>query len=178
MARSRYKFAEDNQPHFLTCTVVGWFPLFKDEFLRQILIDSLTHLQKEKRLTIYAYVIMPDHVHLIASSNNLSKEIGDFKSFTARAIIDLLTKRQSKDILAQLRHYKLRHKKKSTYQVWQEGSHPQVIQGQKMMRQKIDYIHYNPVEAGYVDDPLDWKYSSARNYEGLAGVLEVNTNWY
>ena len=177
MSRSRYKFAEDDHIHFLTCSVVDWLPLFEDETSIQILINSLRYLQKENRINIYAYVIMPDHVHLIASSVNLSKHIGDFKSFTARTIIDLLTKRQTKNVLARLKHCKLKHKRKSAYQLWQEGSHPEVILGSKMMRQKINYIHFNPVVAGFVDDPLVWKYSSARNYEGLVGLLEVITEW-
>jgi len=45
------------------------------------------------------------------------------------------------------------------------------------MRQKIEYIHQNPVKRGYVDDALHWRYSSARNYAGLDGVLEVCTSW-
>jgi hypothetical protein len=47
-----------------------------------------------------------------------------------------------------------------------------------MMRQKIDYIHYNPVKRGFVDEPEHWRYSSARNYAGLPGLIDVATDWH
>jgi hypothetical protein len=72
-----------------------------------------------------------------------------------------------------LNFYKLDHKKDRQYQFWQEGSHPQQIADERMMQQKIDYIHYNPVRRGYVDKPEDWRYSSARDFVGLPGLLPV-----
>ena len=59
----------------------------------------------------------------------------------------------------------------------QEGSHPKLIQNEEMMRQKLDYMHFNPVERGYIDDPIYWRYSSARNYAGLKGLLDITTEW-
>ncbi len=124
-----------------------------------------------------AYVLMEKHLHLIASSADLKEEIGDLKSYTARAIIDELKKKRETRLLWQLREAKLPHKKDRLHQLWQEGSHPQVIQGEEMMRQKIEYIHNNPVRRGYVDDPVHWRYSSARNYAGLKGLIDVTTDW-
>jgi hypothetical protein len=57
------------------------------------------------------------------------------------------------------------------------GSHPQLIQNEEMMRQKLEYIHYNPVKRGFVDEPTHWRYSSARNYAGQQGLLDVKTDW-
>jgi putative transposase len=65
----------------------------------------------------------------------------------------------------------------STYQVWEEGSHPQRIEDEVVMRQKLDYIHYNPVKRGYVDLPEHWRWSSARNYLGQSGLVPVDTGW-
>jgi len=76
-------------------------------------------------------------------------------------------------LLKHLRFYKLKHKMDRTYQLWQEGSHPEVIQGEKMMMQKLKYMHYNPVKRGYVDEPIHWRNSSARNYAEHEGLLEV-----
>jgi len=177
MPRSRYKIHEGQQPHFLTCTIVEWIPLFSSPPLVEIVYDSWRFLQQHERLEIFAYVIMENHLHLVASSPDLSKEIGDFKSFTARQIIDYLKEKNAHRVLRQLARAKARHKKDRTYQVWQEGSHPQQIQGEAMMRQKIEYIHNNPVKRGYVDNPVHWRYSSARNYAGLPGLLEVTTVW-
>ena len=90
MGRSRYKIYENQLPYFLTCTVVNWLPAFINPSIAQIILESLCFLQKEQRLTLYAYVIMENHLHLIAAADDLEKEIAHFKSYTAREIIDLL----------------------------------------------------------------------------------------
>jgi REP element-mobilizing transposase RayT len=177
MARSRYQVFETFSPHFLTCTVVNWFPLFNDPNLIDILYTSLHFMRKHNRLTIYAYVIMDTHMHLVAASENLSKEIANFKSFTARRIIDTVKENNDKKLLEQLSQAKAVHKKDRQFQVWQDGSHPQALQNEAMMRQKIEYIHYNPVTRGLVDEPVEWAYSSAANYAGVPGLLDVEHNW-
>lgn len=177
MPRTRYKIYEEQRPHFLTCTVVNWLPIFTAPPITQILLDSWTFLQNEGRLTLYAYVIMANHVHLVAAAERLSREIAAFKSFTARTIIDYLTDKNARHVLEQLEQHKLKHKKDRTYQLWQEGSHPQLIQNEEMMRQKVEYIHDNPVKRGFVDEPAHWRCSSARNYEGRPGLIEVTTAW-
>jgi len=134
-------------------------------------------MQNMNRMVVYAYVIMENHFHLIASSDHLSKEIGDFKSFTARKIIDRLKADRNHRILKWLSEGKRSHKTDRAYQLWQEGSHSQQIQTREMMIQKVEYIHYNPVRRGYVDDPIHWRYSSARNYFTGSGVIPVCTEW-
>lgn len=177
MARTRYKIIDNNAPYFLTITVVNWIPLLSSPMVQQILLDSLRFLQTQERLVLYAYVILENHLHLVASSTDLSKEIGDFKSYTARQIIDYYEGVQAHNILKQLAFHKKRYKHDRDYQLWQEGSHPQRIQDMTMLRQKVEYIHYNPVQRGWVDTPTDWRLSSARNYAGQGGLLDVQTQW-
>jgi len=76
-----------------------------------------------------------------------------------------------------LRLFKAEGKMDSTYQVWEEGSHPQRIEHEAVMRQKLDYLHYNPVKRGYVDLPEHWRWSSARDYLGQPGLIEVDKDW-
>jgi REP element-mobilizing transposase RayT len=177
MSRSRYKYSGDNRPHFLTCTIVGWLPIFSNSKMIDIIINSLKFLQKTDRIQVFGFVIMIDHLHLIASSENLSKEISHFKSFTARQIIQLLKDENDFNKLNIIRTFRKKFRKDRQFQVWQEGSYPKVIMNRKMMSQKLNYIHYNPVKKGYVSDPLDWNYSSARNYRDLKSLLDVNVNW-
>ena len=177
MSRTCYKVYDNAYPHFLTCIVVEWLPVFTRPDAVQIVLDSWTFLQRAGRLKLFAYVILENHLHFIASSDELSKEVGDFKSFTARKLIDLLQSAGAKTILDQLAFRKAKHKSDRDFQFWQEGSHPQQISSDEMMCQKIDYIHYNPVQRGFVDDPVHWRYSSARNYAGLPGLIEVATDW-
>jgi hypothetical protein len=76
-----------------------------------------------------------------------------------------------------LRFFKLRHKIDQEYQLWQEGSHPEQITSDEMMLQKLEYSHNNPIRRGYVDEATHWRYSSARNYEGRKGLIDVVTDW-
>ena len=177
MTRSRYRTYEDYYPYFLTCTVVGWLPVFTRRETVQIIYDSWRFLQEANRVVLYGYVILENHLHLIASAPDLSKEIGDFKSFTARRIIDHLEAKGARTLLKLLHHLKARHKTDRTYQLWQEGSHPEQIGNDAIMRQKLEYMRNNPVERGYVDEPTHWRYSSARNYAGLPALFPVQTEW-
>lgn len=72
---------------------------------------------------------------------------------------------------------KKQFKKDRDYQFWQEGFHPEQIYSEEMMRQKIEYIHYNPVRRGYIDGPEHWRYSSVRSYTGKTGLIDVCTDW-
>jgi REP-associated tyrosine transposase len=177
MTGSRYSIFEDEPPYFLTCTVVAWLPVFARPNFVEIIFDSWRFLQKERRVRIFGDVLLENHLHWIASGHDLSDQVSRFKSYTARRIIDGLEQCGFTTLLEELRFFKLRHKTDQTHQLWQEGSHPQQIQNDEMMTQKVEYMHLNPVRRGYVDDPLHWRYSSARNYAEREGSIEVVTDW-
>jgi putative transposase len=177
MTRTRYKIYETIYPYFLTCSVVGWTPIFTRSETVQIILDSWKYLQENRGFSIYGYIILENHLHMIASSDNLSNDLASFKSFSARKIIELLEQRRIEVLLRQLRYQKARHKQDRTYQLWQEGSHPQMIENDDIMWQKLEYIHNNPVLRGFVDDPLHWRYSSARNYAGQQGLITIKMDW-
>jgi REP element-mobilizing transposase RayT len=177
MARSRYRFLESTHPHFMTCTVVGWLPVFTRPECVRIVLDSWKFLHDNDRMSILGYVILENHLHFIGVSADLSKEVGDFKSFTARRIIDLLKKNGETGVLKQLQFEKNAHKVDRDFQLWQEGSHPKKMENHEMLRQKLQYIHYNPVKRGYVDKPEHWRYSSVRNYLKLEALVSVVTDW-
>ncbi|MBF0219374.1 MAG: transposase [Gammaproteobacteria bacterium] len=167
MGKSRYKIVTDEKtPYFLTCAVVNWLPLFANPVIAQVVIDSLRYLQEQQRIELHAYVMMENHLHLIVSAVELSREIGAFKSFTARSAIDWYQANDSQWVLKQLHFYKEQHKCDQEFQFWQEGNHPQWIKDEAMLLNKLEYIHHNPVKRGYVDDPIHWRYSSYRNYMG------------
>ena len=163
----------------LTCTIVGWLPVFTRQESVQIVLDSWQFLHDHDRMSIMGYVILENHLHVVAIADDLSKEIGDFKSFTARKIIDLLKALATcrEPILKQLKTEKAKHKTDREYQLWQEGSHPEEIQNEEMLRQKLEYTHNNPLKRGYVDKPEHWRFSSARNYVGMPGLVTVLTDW-
>ncbi len=95
----------------------------------------------------------------------------------ANRLISFLEKSRSNILLDQLPFYKKAHKTDRKYQFRQEVIHPVLIQNDEIMGQRVDYIHYNPVKRGYVDKPEHWRYSSARNYAGQKGMLEIERLW-
>ena len=105
------------------------------------------------------------------------KCLSSFKSYTAGRPIELLQACRADRLLDRLRLTKQAHKRDREYQFWQEGSHAELICSEPVIRQKLDYMHQNPVQRGYVDLPEHWRYSSARNYLGLPGLIEIDP-WF
>ena len=173
--RSRYTIKEPGGTYFVTCTVVKWISIFTRKPYFDILIDSLQFCRQHKGLKIYAYVILDNHLHLVVAGDKLTDIIRDFKSYTAKSLIARLEQEQKTWVLNQFQYHKQPTKAKSDYQVWQEGFHPQQIVSEEMLHQKIDYLHQNPVRIGVVERPEEWVYSSARDYAGGKGLIELDT---
>jgi putative transposase len=162
--KSRYKFVNADGIYFLTCAINGWLLLFRSRKYCDIIINSLLFCRKKFTMKLHAYVIMPDHIHLVISGPKISNIIKSFKMFTAKEIISKLKADSNHNYLNKLNENKLNFKRKSTYQVWQEDSHPVLADAEIVCLNKIEYIHNNPVKKGLVQEPEMWKYSSARNY--------------
>lgn len=135
-------------------------PIFTSQKYCDVIIQSLKFCKETKGLKVYAFVIMGNHFHLIASAPELSNTLASLKKFTAKEIFILLKQDNKEWLLSQIAFYKKKHKNESDYQVWQEGIHPQWILNNDILIQKIEYIHCNPVRRGLVDDPGHWRYSS------------------
>ncbi|MEA2103830.1 MAG: transposase [Candidatus Cloacimonadota bacterium] len=174
--RSRYKFEKiPGNIYFVTFTVIGHIPIFTNSLYNNILINNFKFYQEHENLKIFYYVIMDNHLHLIVRhDHDVSKVIKNYKSFTAKEMIKSLHKDKREWILYLLKYYKKQHKQNSTYQFWEEGSHPKLISDTKMLYQKIGYIHRNPVKRGLVAKPEDWYYSSAKNNAGLDNCFEID----
>lgn len=173
MGRSRYKIYEDWYPYFITSSIVQGYPLFSIPQAAEIVLDSLNFLQENREVNLYGYVIMENHIHFVALGSQLAEKIRLFKSYSARAILNYLETNGRSRLLGFFRQNKLKNHTRCSYQIWQEGFHPKQIRDENMMIQKLEYIHFNPVKRGYVDQPEDWRYSSARNYSGGEILLEV-----
>ncbi|MGR3319367.1 MAG: transposase [Candidatus Anammoxibacter sp.] len=104
--RSRYRCFHDIIPYFVTCTIVNWIPVFNSPPMFDIVTESLVFLRKDGSLKIFAYVILQNHLHMIVESNDLSKNIGRFKSYTARKIIDYAKSVNNMWLLEQLKEEK------------------------------------------------------------------------
>ena len=173
-----YKIIEQDKLHFVTFQVVRWIDIFTRRIYRDIVIDSLRFCQQNKGLEIYAFVVMSNHIHLLmrSESGKLSDTIREFKSFTAKKILETInTETESRrDWMLNLFEFSAKqHKRNEKYQFWTHDNHAEIVYGNKFMDSKINYIHENPVRAGIVANAEDYLYSSARSYAELDGVLDV-----
>ena len=177
MSRSRYIITEVDKPHFLTCTVVEWLPLFSRPACVDIVLNSWRHLQQYEAFRLYGYVIMENHLHFVAQAPVLDRCVSSFKSYTAKQLLHYLEEQNDRRLLDRLRFARKAHKHDREYQLWQEGSHAELVFSEDIMREKLDYIHNNPVKRGYVEKPEHWRYSSAGNYMGEAGLIGIDS-WF
>ncbi len=178
MSRSRYRIYNDEMPYFHTCTILEWLPVFTRPAAVRIVLDALQFMQEQRGQTLYAYVVMENHLHFIMAGKGQKTAIDHFKSFTARQILDYLQARGEQRLLHWLHEYREDKRSDRAYQLWQAGTHPKELQNEAMMQQKLEYIHQNPVRRGYVERPEDWRYSSARNYTGVEALLPVSLIWF
>lgn len=178
--REGYVIKDQNAAHFLTFTVCGWIDLFTRQAYKDILIESFKFCQDKKGLILNAFVIMPNHVHLIARAKEgffLSDIIRDFKKFTHHQMIKIIQSNvESRRLwmLHQFAYYATKHGRNENYQIWIHDSHPEALYLSPMTMTKLWYIHNNPVRAGWVLEPQHYLYSSASNYAGLGGLLEID----
>jgi REP element-mobilizing transposase RayT len=172
----QYKIRDQHGLNYLTCATVGWVDLFTRQVYRDFVLESWRYCQKHKGFQVHAYTIMSNHWHLIASCRPpflLVDVMRDWKAYTARQVIDYLLDTSNiesrRDWLLHLFGYHAYNKKhKQTYQVWQHDNHPIELYTEPVIAQKMNYIHDNAVEAGYVILPEQWLYSSAAYYAAIA----------
>jgi REP element-mobilizing transposase RayT len=159
--------------------VVEWLDVFTRNEYKDILVDSLIYCQKEKGMEIIAWCIMTNHIHLIFRSVRGQKPellLGDFKKFTSKKIVKAIQEnpRESrKEIL--LEQFEKAGSKSSNvkkYQFWRHDNKPIELWSHKVILEKINYIHQNPVEAGIVYKPWNYLYSSAIDYAGEKGMID------
>ena len=88
-----YQIYDQHSLYYLTFQIVNWVDVFTRLAYKEIIIDSLNYCRKNKGLELYGYVIMTNHIHLIArskESNQLSDTIRDFKKFTSKKLIEAI----------------------------------------------------------------------------------------
>ena len=178
--------------YFITTTVIDWMDVFTRPIYKRIVIDSLRYCQEHKGLQIYAWVLMTNHIHIIAGAGMQSQPnesqsqpnrilIGDimrdFKKFTSKSIVkaiqDYPQESRREWLLDRCWFRGNNDRKISQFKLWQDGYYSEEITSYDFYKQKLDYIHNNPVRQEIVQRPEEYLYSSARDYCGNKGLLEV-----
>ena len=176
---TKYKATTTDQAYFITITTVGWIDVFTRLNQKYVITNALRHCQEKKGLEIDAYCLMSSHLHLLCKGTEgfiLSDIMRDFKKFTSKQIVKTIQDEPESRREWMLEYFQksCEHlKKEQKYKVWQGGYHAEIVESNWFIKQKINYIHNNPVKDKIVTLPEDYYFSSSRNYAGLDYELEV-----
>ena len=177
----KYKFHDNDKLYFISFAVVYWIDFFVREEYNQEIIKSWEYSIENKGLQIYGWCIMTSHVHMIVGSDGkikLDKIIGEMKSYTSGRFKNQLSENSRESRKEWLNWMFERAGKKNgnnkDWQFWQQHNQPIEIKDQEMFAKTLEYIHQNPVVAGFVNKPEDWKYSSARDFCGMKGLVALS----
>lgn len=175
-----YKFHNKSGVYFVSFATVYWIDVFTREKYLTILAESVDYCREHKGMEVYAYCFMPSHVHFVfrASGDNPSDILRDFKGFTSRKLISAIENNSQESrkewLLWMFEKAGAKNATVTNRQFWQQHNKPIELWTPAVIKQKIDYVHNNPVVSGFVVNPEDWKYSSARNFQDDHTVLEID----
>ena len=175
----KYKINDKEGIYFITLTAVDWIDVFTRRELKNVIVDSLKYCQKNKGLIIYAWCLMHSHLHMIVGTQSgfdLSAILRDMKKFTSKEIIKRINDEPESRREWMLERFELAGKylkRIKNYKVWQDGNRPKQIITSEFMKQKLEYIHMNPVEEMIVIEPQHYLFSSATNYAGEKGLIDI-----
>ena len=179
---TKYKFTDNSVTYFTTSTVVGWTDVFTREIYKTILLDSIRFCQTNQGLVIHAWVLMTNHLHTICSCKpgyDLGSIWRNSKSFTAMKLIDAIINNPKESRREGLLHVFEEAAKKSNsnlrFKFWEHENYPILLANTEMFNQRLNYLHNNPVTAGFVAEPAHWLYSSAGDYYlNTRGLVDVD----
>jgi putative transposase len=161
----RYIISQDSPVLYITLVTNDRLPVFKSEQMKEVLCRAMDEARKSAGFLLFAYVIMKDHVHLLTSRPSTTSDVlRVLKGLTARRVIDYLKANNYFDSLAKLQHQEQDRNYK--YSLWQTEKNVLPIFSEGMFMEKLNYIHQNPVRAGLVEKARDYRWSSARIWEG------------
>jgi putative transposase len=177
---TKYKFENQDQLYFVTFSVVNWIDLFIRNEYKDILLDSWRFCQAKKGLEIYSWCVMTSHVHMIIGTHgeNLENIMRDMKKHTSIALKNAIKQHPGESrkewILWMMERAGRKNIQNLNFQLWQQDNHPIELSDIRMLHQKLDYNHNNPVVAGIAERPEDYLYSSACDCYGLPGLIEIS----
>ncbi len=144
------------------------------------MLESWKYCQTNKGLEVYGWVIMTNHIHMIIGSNDrpLDKIVGEMKSFTSQKLRKTIENHPGESrknwIIKMMRMAGEMNGNNRDWQLWQQHNHPIELYNDEIFHQKLQYIHENPVNAGFVENQEDFLYSSARDFYGKKGLIELS----
>ena len=179
-----YKFYNNSGLYFVSFATINWIDVFTRQIYFDVLADSISYCRTKKGMELYAYCFMPNHVHLLFRSANEDPSglIRDFIKHTSKKVMEAIENNAQESrkewLLWMFRRAGNKNATTTKSQFWQQHNRPIELWSEKVIKQKIDYIHNNPIESGFVCNAEDWKYSSARNFQDDFTVLEIDNTGF
>lgn len=165
MDPEKFQISRDSQALYITAVTKDRLPVFRTDAVKSLVCKAINEARNSGQLLLFAYVIMLDHMHLLTNCPNDSADVLRYlKGITGRRVIDFLKEKKYEQSLAKLRHEEW--KRKHSHSVWQKEKNVLSIFSEAMFMQKVNYIHNNPVRAGLVERAIDYRWSSARIWQG------------
>ncbi len=161
----RFQISQDSQALYITVVTKNRLPVFKTDQTKAVLCRALNEARTSAGFLLFAYVIMIDHMHVLTSRpTTTSNVLRVLKGLTARRVIDYLKESYYLDSLAKLEHQE--QDRNHRYSLWQKEKNVLPIFSEGMFMEKLNYIHQNPVRGRLVDRATDYRWSSARIWQG------------
>lgn len=176
----KYKFKDNDKLYFVTFAVINWIDLFIREEYKKIMLDSWEYCMQNKGMELYGWCIMTSHIHMIIGSrkDKLERIIQNMKRHTSEQLKAAIKNNHAESrkewIIGMMEYAGKKNGNNIHFQLWQQHNHPIELNNPKIAWQKLEYIHQNPVKAGIVERPEDYLYSSARDYYGMKGLVEIS----
>jgi REP element-mobilizing transposase RayT len=177
MSGDKYLITDQHATYFLTFTVVDWIDIFTRTVYKTIIVDALNYCAEHKGWQIYAWVLMSNHLHLVVATQppfRMSEVIRDFKRFTSKKILEAIQhnpESRREWLLDKFSYHARRTGRAKKYKLWKDDNHAIYLDNATMTKQRIDYIHQNPVMAMTVANQEDYLLSSASVYAGSRQAL-------
>lgn len=174
-----YKFKNPEGLYFVNFATVYWIDVFVRKVYFDCILDNLNYCIDNKGMEIYAWCIMPSHVHLVFISSIEKPEdlLGYFKAYTSKKIVKLLSENMQESrrkwLLNAFKKAGKKNPNNTNHQFWQQHNKTIELWSNEVIDQKINYVHNNPVEAGFVEHDFEYQHSSARDYCENIGLVKI-----
>jgi REP element-mobilizing transposase RayT len=150
---------------YLTAIAEGRLPVFRTDAIKIIACAALDEARRSGGFYIFAYVIMPDHLHVLTDGTRKTSDALRFiKGIMSRRVIGYLKEQGYESSLEKLRHGK--QTRRYEYSLWEHHSNAMLLTSESVFMQRVNYTHQNPVRAGLVEQAEDYRWSSVRCWNG------------
>ena len=167
----RFLVSQDSPALYITVVTKDRLPVFKTERMKEILCNAIDEARTSAGILLFAYVVMMDHLHLLTSRHSTTYEVlRRIKGVTARRVIDYLKENSYWGSLAKLQHAV--RERNFRYSLWQVEKNVLPVFSEGMFMEKVNYIHQNPVRAGLAQRAVEYRWSSARIWQGCQDEKE------